>query len=153
MLILSDITTRIITQQALITDPQAVKIKKVIGLSGLSSLINDPSVGQRPAVCVAPGQETIEGDTRFAPSFVQQRITALFNIFIYVSASGDLMGDKGITALDAVRQNLFRCLLGWTPDSADQAIEFSGGELMEHDLNSTLWVDTYKTRYTYRTGD
>lgn len=63
----------------------------------------------------------------------KQEIKERFSVVVVISNTLDERGQTSILAIDGIRAELFRAVLGWSPDENHDRIEYEGGALLEMD--------------------
>lgn len=82
----------------------------------------------------------------------RHRVTLALSLLSVVRHVGDMRGAAAFEALDAVRADALRALLGWQPTGQDFAawepLEYAGGQFAYAEAGTVLWQDNFTTRYT-----
>jgi len=104
---------------------------------------------------------------------INQKVTERFGVIVAIASDATQSDKTGITAFDslqATRTELFKCLLGWLMDNAEDLVSYGGGRLLEFDrsylwyqfefvtafllgeddgvvLGDTNWLDTIRAQY------
>lgn len=123
-----------------------MKLTKVIGalrrrvalfegrVAGAAEFKNLPDVGKlpMPAAYVIPNEDTT-GDQKTQTDYWQD-LTEGFSVVVVLSNLRDERGQAaGYDAVHDIRAMLWRALLGWSPESDGNIIQYAGGEIIEMD--------------------
>lgn len=61
----------------------------------------------------------------------KQRVTEVFGVIVVLNNSVDERGQASIHTVEAIKKELFKALLGWSPDDEHDRIEYDGSQLMD----------------------
>lgn len=102
--------------------------------------INSSDIQNLPVIFVSPFSE-MTSESAY-DNFVAQTIVAKIAIIIGTQNASD--------ALENIRAEIFKSLLGFIPDSKYDAMEFDGGDLLDITNGTIWWRDYYTVRYFIR---
>ncbi|MGG4625162.1 hypothetical protein ACLPHD_12440 [Serratia odorifera] len=123
-----------------------MKLTKIIGairrrvalfegrVAGAAEFKNLPDVGKLslPAAYVIPNEDTAAEQK--SQTDYWQDLTEGFSVVVVLSNLRDERGQSaGYDAVHDVRAMLWRALLGWSPESDGNIIQYAGGEVIEMD--------------------
>lgn len=81
------------------------------------------------AFIVQVGEAASENDCTFINQMLEER----FAIIIAIDNTVDTLGDNAHNNLDALRRELWKALLGWTPPDMTEPISYAGGSFNDMD--------------------
>lgn len=108
-----------------------------------------------PAAWVIPLDEKAGENTDQAG--YQQEVEEGFAVLVVLDNAGDEKGQGAVTQLPAIRAAIFAALIGWTPPKVGaiqyDAIEYSGGQLVDLSRSRLFYQFEFATRYFLDGGD
>ena len=126
----------------------------VAGAAKFAEGISDQTWLPQPAAYVMPTEETASPNEQM--NGLRQTITERFEVVISLDNRADRRGQSSAESLDLFKSAIFKAILGWRPDSSDDApnyqdgnpftdhssrgLRYSGGELREFDRARFFWA-------------
>jgi hypothetical protein len=95
-------------------------------------------------------QERINATESVMVGATMQRLTVLFAVLIVVRNVKDTRGADAADASHTLQDHLKTALLGWSPDSTADPLQYSGGALVSFANGFHIWKDTYTTKQFIR---
>lgn len=123
-----------------------------------------PTVSQRVAVAMefepdrgqvnltVPALVVLPGDDDAQPSEYQnvtvQAVTDRFTVVLLLATADSKRGDATADALHGLRAEVWRALIGWTPGTGYDPIEYEGGEVIAMNRALTYYGMTFSAELT-----
>ena len=95
-------------------------------------------------------QERITATESGLVGATMQRLAVSFAVLIVVRNVKDARGADAADASYTLQTNLKTALLGWSPDSNADPLEYSGGALVSFANGFFIWKDTFNTHQFIR---
>ncbi|ARO88178.1 hypothetical protein EBAPG3_010530 [Nitrosospira lacus] len=122
-------------------------LRRVAAAAELAAASED--LKQVPAAYVVPAAERAS-QNQFATGGVLQRNQVRFAVVLAVSNVSDMRGEKAQADLRILRTSVITALLGWSPDSAFDPVEYVGGRLLRLSDAVLWWQDEFLTAHQLR---
>ncbi len=120
---------------------QCADFKEVAGAASIGNVLN----GRLSDSACYIFQETRKVSDSNLVNFTRQRVSLSFAFIIVVRNVKDARGSDAADACAALQEAVQAALLGWTPDSNSEPLEYAGGNLISFENGFFIWKDSYKT--------
>jgi hypothetical protein len=117
------------------------EFKEVAGAADLSNILqgrmSDPG-------CYVFQERSVASENSMATAVVQ-RVVLQFAVIIVVRNVKDSKGSDAADTSYALQSSVITALIGWTPDSNSEPMEYVSGNLLSFDNGFLTYKNTFKT--------